>query len=191
MKFFKTVFVFLSIVFSINLYAAPLTPAQDVILRADIIADPVLGILPPSSNAIDAIILAYRVTSVPDFWIWRNAVPKEELMNATSQDATVFTWAGNGFILRSPGELTAWREIFGSNGTVDTSQSNVRLAFQDIFSGAGNAALNRAHLISVARRKANRLEKLFAVGTGSIAVPGTALVYGPLNYQQILILMGW
>jgi hypothetical protein len=108
----------------------------------------------------------------PDFWVWRTSVPKNEIVTQTSQDGTTFTWAGNGFITRSVGELECWNQLFNSTLTTNPSLANVRQAFSDIFSGTGNAASNRAHLLAVARRKATVGEHLFATGTGTTGSPG-------------------
>lgn len=107
----------------------------------------------------------------PDFWVWRTNVSKAEIVQKTSIDGTTFNWVGNGFITRSVGELTAWQEMFNGSQAINPSLANVRTAFSDIFSGTGNAAANRTHLLTVARRKATVAEKLFAAGTGTTASP--------------------
>jgi hypothetical protein len=71
-----------------------------------------------------------------------------------------------------------------TNNVVNPSLPQVRQAFLDIFSGAGNAALNRAHLAVVGRRKATRLEQVFAVGTGSTADPAVMGVEGRLSLND-------
>lgn len=110
---------------------------------------------------------ALNVVASPDYWAWRSNVEKKEIISQPSQDATTFTWAGNGFITRSQGELECWNQLFNSTLTCNPSLPNVRQAFADMFSGAGNAAANRTHLLSVSRRKATIAEMLFSVaGTG-------------------------
>lgn len=110
---------------------------------------------------------ALNAVASPDYWMWRTSVEKKEIVSQVSQDATTFTWAGNGFITRSAGELECWNQLFNSTLTCNPSLANVRQAFSDIFSGSGNAAANRAHLLSATRRKATIAEKLLAVpGSG-------------------------
>lgn len=128
---------------------------------------------------------AYNALASPVFWVWRTSVTKDEVVGKTSQDATTFTWAGNGFITRSVGELMAWQELFGSDGTINPSLPQVRQAFTDIFSGTGNAALNRTHLATVGRRQATRVERIFATGTGTTTSPGLLVVEGLLGYMDI------
>lgn len=127
--------------------------------------------LPNTGDGNAAASAWYNLGSSPDFWVWRTGVTKSEFTNSVSVEGTTFNWVGNGFITRSVGEQTAWSEIFDGGGSVNASLANVRQAFSDIFSGTGNAAANRTHLLAVARRKATNGEKLFAVGTGSTASP--------------------
>ena len=109
--------------------------------------------------------------ATPSFWVWRTSVTKDEIVGQTSQDGTNFAWTANGFITRSAGEQAAFREIFAADGTCNPSRANVRQAFQDIFSGTGNAAANRTHLLASARRQATVAEKLLSTGTGSTGSP--------------------
>lgn len=117
-----------------------------------------------------------NAVAAPDFWVWRTAVSKHELVTQPSVDGTTFTWAGNGFITRSAGEQACWTELFNSTLTTNPSLPNVRQAFSDIFSGTGNAAANRVHLLASGRRKATVAEKMFATGTGSTASPATMAI---------------
>ncbi len=162
-----------------------LTLAQQQTLKTDIAADSVLNSQPMNADGAFTIAAAMNAVVSPDFWVWRTSVPKNELTNSTSTDGTSFVWAGNGFITRANGEQTAWRELFNGTNQVNPSLANVRQAFSDIFSGTGNAALNRAHLLAIARRKATRAEKLFASGAGSSAVPATMTIEGALSYQDV------
>lgn len=161
-----------------------LTPAQNATLKADIIADGTLNAQPMNSDGAFAIAAAYNLQAAPDFWVWRTSVTKSEIVQKTSQDSTVFAWTGTGFITRSVGEQAAWRELF-ENGACNPSLPNTRQAFQDIFSGGtAPAPANRTHLLAVARRKATRIEKLFATGTGSTASPAAMVIEGSISYQD-------
>lgn len=172
-----------------------LTLAQLQALKADIVAAAdaecaALEAAPADPDRAFAVAALYNAAAAPDYWVWRTAVTKAELTNATSQDGTVFTWVGNGFITRSTGEQAAWRELFNGTNSVNPSLPQVRQAFSDIFSGTGNAAANRAHLLVVARRKATRAEKLLVTGgSGTTAAPGTLGFEGALSYQEVLAAM--
>lgn len=144
----------------------------------------------PSLNDEDAAALL-NAAATPDFWVWRTAVTKSELVNSTSIDGTTFNWTGTGFITRSVGERDAWRELFNGTNSVNPSLPQVRQAFQDIFSGAtAPAPANRTHLVTVCRRKATVGEKLFATGTGSTASPGTLGTNAAGNYLEGVVTAG-
>jgi hypothetical protein len=163
----------------------PLTTAQKTALKADILADSTLSSQPNNSDGAHAIAAAYDVLATPAFWVWKTQVSKGDLTNTVGPEGTIFVWAGNGFITRTAQETTAWREIFDASGYVNASLQNVRQAFADIFSGTGNAALNRTHLLASARRQAARVEKLFATGTGSTAAPAILGFEGSLTIQDV------
>jgi hypothetical protein len=136
--------------------------------------------------ADDVAAAAYNLAASPDFWVWRSRVSKDEFVNSTSIDGTVFSWTGTGFITRSAGEQAAWRELFDAQGYVNPSLPQVRTAFTDIFSGGtAPAPANRTHLATVGRRKATRAEKLFATGTGSTASPAVMGAEGILTDANV------
>lgn len=163
-----------------------MTPAQHATLANDILVTNAAA-LQAFVDAVDDQSIAewYNTDASPAVWVYITALSKATILQGTSEDGTTFTWVGNGFITRSVGELMAWQELFSLNGTVDAAKSGTRQAFLDIFSGAGNAALNRTHLAAIARRRATRLEKLFATGTGSTAAPATMTLEGALTYLDV------
>jgi hypothetical protein len=168
----------------------PLTTAQLATLKADILADGALNATPNTPDGNDAIAAVYNAAASPDFWVYRTGVLKAEYVGATSTDADGvtprnFIWTGNGFITRSAGEQAAWAEIFNSSHQANPSLTNVRQAFVDVFSGTGNAASNRTHLANVSRRKATRVEKILAAGTGTAASPATMTHEGPVTYVDV------
>jgi hypothetical protein len=136
----------------------------------------------------DGLAQALNEDASPVFWVWRTSVEKKEIVQSVSRNSTTFTWAGNGFIGRSAGEIDCWNQLFNTTLTCNPSLPNVRQAFIDIFSGTGNAALNRTHLDVVARRKARVVEKLFATGTGSDTAggSGTMTFEGPLPFTDLI-----
>jgi hypothetical protein len=163
-----------------------LTPQQLSTLKADIISDGSLNAQPNSPDGNTAIAAAYNANASPDYWVWRTKVDKDEFMQGAGPDGTTFNWTGAGYITRSVGERDAWRELFGVNGFCNPSLANVRQAVADIFSGAtAPAPANRTHLLAVARRKALRVEKLFATGAGTIAAPSVMAYEGQITYQDV------
>lgn len=161
-----------------------MNPTQYAALKASILADPSLADAVAAADDL-AIAAAYNAPASPDYWAWRTSVSHSEVVGITTGDGT--TWSWPAFIARSQGERDGWRQMF-SGGPIDPSQANVRQGIADIFSGsANNAPQQRAHLLTVARRKASRFEKLFATGDGSTTAPGTLAVEGPLSYSDVSI----
>jgi hypothetical protein len=163
-----------------------LTDAQYLVLKANILADPVLNAIPNTADGAFEIAAAYNAQALPDFWVWRTAVPQFEIVSTTTADGTNWSWTS--YIGRSQGERDGWREMFADTGSINFARPNVRQGLQDIFSGAGGAA-QRTHLLAIGRRKATRAEKLFATGTGSTASPATSAFDDgfQLSYQDVLV----
>jgi hypothetical protein len=164
-----------------------LTTAQIAVLKAAILADPILStkVSGPGTD-YGFIAAALNTNNVPDFWAWRTLITKNEIVATTSGDGTIFAWTGTGFITRAQGERDAWRELFNSTDTVNPSLANVRQAFADIFSGVtAPAPANRAHLLAISRRKATLAERRLATGTGSTAVPGFFTFEGGIAIEDI------
>jgi len=162
-----------------------LTQAQRIILHADAIAQPSLELA--ITNGDDQIIADfYNAIPTPSFIAWRTSVDKDEYQDQVSPTGTSFSWSGTGgFIQRSPGELSAWRELFGVDNKVNPSQANVITAFNDIFSGSGaQAQNNRAHLLALSKRSTTLAEKLLATGAGSDAVPAKMTFEGIVSVQE-------
>lgn len=167
-----------------------LTGAQLQTLATAIANDPLLNNLPHDSDGAALVVNNMNQQANPTFWVWKTGVSKREMVGGVSVDGTSFIWAGNGFITRSVGELTAWQELFDTEGMVNPALANVRQAFTDIFSGTGNAASNRTHLAAISRRTASKFEKLYTTGTGSTASPGLLVVEGPVTVDDVVLCWG-
>jgi hypothetical protein len=152
-----------------------LTQAQLLILKNDIIADPVLNAYPNTGDGAYAIAMVYNLQAVPDFTVWKTNVPTEAV-----KQGTVWT----EFIGRSAGERDAYQFML-SNGWINAADPNIRQGINDIFSGP-NGVGTRANLVAIAKRLATRVEKLFATGTGTNASPATMTFEGSLSFQDVL-----
>lgn len=166
-----------------------LTTAQQAALKAYVEADPTLSQFPHTGDGAYALADALKADASPDFIVWRTSVREQEFTDDTSSEGT--TWSWPAFIARSVGEQAGWNAMF-RNGSINAAKANVRQGFVDIFSGAQNSApAQRAHCAAIAKRKANRLEKLFATGAGSTASPATMVVEGSVSYAELVSAMGW
>ncbi len=166
----------------------PLTEAQRTTLRNDILADGTLNTLPPNSDSAFEIARVYNLEATPEYWVWKTRLSKREVTSARSPDNTVFSFTA--LISRSDGERDGWKELWNSTLECDPSQENVRQGFADVFSG-GTGSAQRQHLLAMARRKASRVEKLLATGTGSTGSPATMGYEGPMPYSDVMVAMGW
>jgi hypothetical protein len=161
-----------------------LTTAQKTTVKADIEGDVVLNAFPNNSDGAFAIAALYNATASPDHWVWRTLVSKNEMTSSTSGDGTTFSFPQ--LIARTVQEQFGWRELFNGTESCNPSLPNVRQGFADVFSGAqAGPTAQRAHLLAMARRKATRIEKLLATGTGSTASPATMGFEGAVSFQDI------
>lgn len=170
-----------------------MTLAQQATLRAHILAstDPAVIAARAIRNDTELARL-YNLDVSPAWWLYKSTLSRHDLLTGTSPDGTTFTWGGTsgGYINRSQGERDAFREMFNSTGSVNPAQANIQTAFNDIFSGAGAGAVaNRAHILAMSRRRATVFERVFATGTGTTGSPGLLVLEGPVNYEQIGVVM--
>jgi hypothetical protein len=136
-----------------------LTNAQYLALKNDINAD---GALAPKFAAggadnFAAIAAAYNA-KVPAFIVWKTAVDLMSIGNAV--DATELVGLTTGKLTQLQCLL-----LFGD---VNPSIANRRSAFDQIFNAA-SGTVTRPALLALWKRSALRIEKLFAVGTGTDA----------------------
>jgi hypothetical protein len=161
-----------------------LTPAQAATVKADILATPELNAFANNTDGAFAIAALYNLAASPAFYVWKTSLSEQSITSEVSPEATSWNWSA--YIARTQGERDGWNRIFGFNGACNPSLPNVRQAFADIFSGSSNSApAQRTHITATAKRTANRIEKLLATGTGSLAVPATMGFVGDVSYQDI------
>ena len=155
-----------------------LTNAQLIILRDDILADPILDAFPNTPDGAAGIAEIYNADAVPDFFIWRSSVPTHDVKE-------VIVWTE--YIALGAAEKSTF-ELIVSNGIVDATNANVRDGLATIFSGPENAG-TRTALLNLVARNATRAEALFADTTsGSGATRGssaTPFIEGNIAYQDV------
>lgn len=158
-----------------------LTIAQNQILKADILADPILAALPNNSDGAFAIAAAYNLTATPDFWVWRTAVSLSDINN------NGFDWVRVDNL--SVGKARIWEWMFQTTGAINASKANVRAGIQECWKGTAADLAVQAVVFGHCQRLATRAEKLFATGAGTSVVdgigPATMSVEGDLSFQEI------
>ena len=160
----------------------PLTIAQALLVKNDILATPLLNAFPANLDGAYGIADLYNRLATPDFIVWKTLLHEQEIASLTSSEATVWSWSS--FITRSVAEQTAWGRMFNGTYTVNPSLAQVRIAFADIFSG-GTGVFQRTHLLAMSKEKASRIEKLLATGTGTTADPATRSLVGNISPQDV------
>ncbi len=160
-----------------------LTPEQQATLQADVLADNALNQLPHTADSAYAIAVAYGI-AVVDFIVWKTAVTRDEIM----QNGFDWTRLDNLTV----GKARIWEQMFTNQSfATNPSKLNVRAGIEEVWKGTAQDLAVRAAVYVHCRRPANRLEKLFATGTGTDASPATMTVEGSIGYIDVLNSMGW
>lgn len=144
-----------------------LTPTQLTALKADILANTNPVVVQALSDGNAGNIAAwYNLASVPDYWIFRDFVPSDEIRDAIdAQDIADITTADRGRAL----DLLTIRQDRGFSG------ENVRdrSAWDDIFSAQAGDNSQQAIML-LWTRIATNAEKVFALSTGTGSSRATA-----------------
>lgn len=180
----------LALLLIVPLQATALDSTQIQTLHNAIVAEPTLTTCLTAGD--DGCVFNW-LNGTSTFVVWRTSVSRDEYQTVTSAAATTFNWSGaGGYIARSQGERDAWNTMFGtSNASVDPSKANVRLAFADIFSGAGVGAVNnRTHLDAISKRFATNAEKVLATGIGTSGSPGNLTFVGNVPFSDVVLIVG-
>lgn len=152
-----------------------LTPEQMATLKADIQADPTMSALPNTNAGNMLIAEMYEALASPVFTVWKTYVTVEEIM------ANGFDWTRVD--AATVGKARIW-EWMTNQGSMNPSKANVRAGINDAWSGAPNAS-HLAGITAHLHRSANRLEKLLAVGTGSVASPAVMGYEGSISPDEL------
>lgn len=153
---------------------ALLTLEQRAILHTDILAH-------PENNGLDDIQLAayYNTPDPEGYIVWKTRVYQDDI----TQDEG-FTWSRVDNL--SVGKARVWEWMFSnSQKSINASKQNIRGGIDTVWVGTAADLLVRAAVYVHCKRTATRLEKLFAIGTGTTASPGMLEVEGNITYAEI------
>lgn len=174
-----------------------LTPAQQATLAADIQADGALNALPHNSDSSFEIARQYNLPASPDFYVWRSDASADAIYDKitwaslTPADAADNTATFTNRALICQAKQINLQIMLQGKTTLNATKPNIRQgltdALQNVPAGAGGALLDAGwfQVKSVLYRKATRLEKLFATGTGTTGVPATMAIEGAISYPEI------
>jgi hypothetical protein len=157
---------------------ANLTPTQQAALKANILADPVLSTLQPSSGAIYTIIEAYAAAPAQACIVWRPVLTPDVMRDAIVGGAAQLDNL-------TVGKRDALLYLISDNLT---NTATMRSTLDDL---CGTQNTLKAAIVAAEKRPATRLEKLYAAGACTSASPATMSVEGGLSYGDVLQAMGW
>lgn len=140
------------------------TNAQLQTLKADIITNGLQNSAP--------IVIADFYNAASTFTVWKTNVTINEVGKKFNGSELAGLTTGNQTRLQTIALFMA--------GGVNPSLADNRAFFDDVFSGAGGTN-TRAALLILWKRIANKVEKLFATGTGSDASPALLVYEGGVS----------
>ena len=153
-----------------------LTIEQAATLKAYILADPVLSAFPLNSDGSYAIADLLNKPAEPAFIVWKTDVSIDEIMR------NGMDWARVDNL--SVGKARIW-DWLGRLGVINAAKTNVRAGIDAAWVGTAADLAVRAAIYVHCKRSATVLEKLFATGAGTDAVPATMVIEGAISYQTV------
>lgn len=164
----------------------PLTQAQLVTLKTDILADPVLAVKPMTPDAAYEIADAYNTQANPTFNVWRTDASVNAIYDAidftkyTPADVAAENLIGIQRLLIIQTKQMNLQNMLQGRTNVDASKANIRNGIRDsvIALPAGASGVNVSaggssgvNVLNAMIRPATRGEKLFTTGpqtTGTV-----------------------
>lgn len=152
-----------------------MTPAQLETLKTALLADPALAQYIVDYRD-DLIRDYYNAPADPAYIVWRTSVTRQEILQ------NGFDWTRLDNL--SVGKARVWSDIF-VDGSLNPSKPNVRAGIESVWVGTAADLAVRAAVYVHCKRSANRVERLFATGTGSDAVPGVLVFEGEITTSDV------
>lgn len=189
-----------------------LTTQQKATLKAFIEANPAWAALTPGGDSAFAIAAGLNALASPNFFVWRTAVPSDDIFNAVVW-ANFTPGTGSGAGAMGNADYTKWclacqgkqisAQIILQGRTTPLNAANINVrgglqdALQNVPSGASGALQDAgwAAVRNVMARPATVVEKQFADTTaadGSTrALSATMVVEGSISFGEVQDVMGW
>ena len=146
------------------------------VLKAAILADPVLSAYPMNSDGSYAIADLLNKPADPAFIVWKTDVSIDEIMR------NGMDWARVDNL--SVGKARIW-DWLGRLGAINAAKTNVRAGIDAAWVGTAADLAVRAAIYVHCKRSATVLEKIFATGAGTDASPATMVVEETISYQTV------
>jgi len=152
-----------------------MTPAQLLLIKAEIDADGTLNALPMTPDGAFAIADALNLDAAPAWVVWKSAVLVDDIM----QDMD-WTRVDN----LSNGKARSW-DWMTKAGTINAGRANIRAGIDSVWVGTAPDLAVRAAIYVRCKRAATRAEKILSMGTGTDAVPATMGFEGAVSYRDV------
>lgn len=174
-----------------------LTTEQRAVLAADIAADGAFTALPHNTDGAYEIAAAYNAPANPAFYVWKTNAATADIYDAitwaslTPADMPDGTALYTNRALQCQAKQINLQIMLQGQQQINAAKLKVRQgltdALQNVPAGAGGALLDAGWTTvkQALYRPATRLEKLFAVGTGTTGVPATMAIEGAISYQEV------
>ena len=147
------------------------------VLKAAILADPVLAAFPAGSDGSYAIAAALNKAAAPEYVVWKTSVSVDEVM----RNGMDWTRVDN----LTDGKARIWDWI-GRLGSFNPSKTNIRAGIDAAWVGPAADLAVRAMIYTHCKRPATVVEKLFASGgAGTTADPATLTFEGAIQWQTV------
>ena len=155
-----------------------LSPAQLVILKAAIDADPALVVLPRNDDTAFFIAAEFNKPAVPDYFVWKTNVTRSEIQQ------NGFAWVEVDNL--TVGKARIWEWLFDDAATtINPSKANVRAGIGECWKGTAAKLAVQAAVLAHCKRSASVLESLFVTGTGTTASPALLGVEGDVSWYDL------
>ena len=154
-----------------------LSPAQNVIVKANTLASLDMNTLPNNADGDYEIARLYNLPATGTWIVWLTDSTAADIGNA---------WVGTDIDGMSALNMQRLQLMLASSpsGVFDMSRADRRAGFENPF-GASASNASRVAMRAAWKRQATRLEKLLSTGTGSDATPATMGFVGAVSPQEI------
>ena len=154
-----------------------LTPAQLTTLKAAILANPALTQY-VTDRRDDLIAAHYNEAASPAVTVWKTTVTRDEV----SVDGFDWTQVDNLTV----GQGRIWDWLFdNSQSAINPADSGKRSGISECWKGTAAKVAVGTFVLGLCKRSANRVEALFATGTGSVASPSVMTAEGDVSVNEI------
>lgn len=155
-----------------------MTPEQLTTLKTYINSVPAWAALPQNSDTAYFIAGELNKNADPAFIVWKTSVTQDEIMQ------NGFDWTRVDNLTIGPARVWEWM-FANETRSINPSKINVRAGIEAVWKGVAADLAVRAAVYTHCKRSATVLEKVFATGAGTDAVPATMVIESPISYQTV------